>query len=83
MELGVVETCEERLPATCAVAPASIFPPAAARPGGQTDAAYREGPPAYGILRCEVAPSSAGDTMWCGMVRAELATFFTMSLESP
>jgi len=43
---------------------------APARPGWHTDDSYLERPPAYGILRCEVAPSSGGDTMWANMAAA-------------
>ena len=43
---------------------------APAKPGWHTDDSYLERPPAYGILRCEVAPSSGGDTMWANMAAA-------------
>ena len=40
------------------------------RAGWHTDDSYLERPPAYGVLRCEVAPEAGGDTGWCNMVRA-------------
>ena len=40
------------------------------RAGWHTDDSYLERPPAYAILRCEVAPEAGGDTAWCNMVMA-------------
>ncbi len=40
------------------------------RAGWHTDDSYLEQPPAYAILRCEVAPEAGGDTGWCNMVMA-------------
>jgi taurine dioxygenase len=40
------------------------------RAGWHTDDSYLERPPAYGVLRCEVAPEAGGDTGWCNMVLA-------------
>lgn len=40
------------------------------RAGWHTDDSYLERPPAYAILRCEVAPEAGGDTGWCNMVMA-------------
>lgn len=41
-----------------------------ARPGWHTDDSYLERPPAFGILRCEVAPETGGDTAWANMAAA-------------
>lgn len=40
------------------------------RAGWHTDDSYLERPPAYGLLRCDVAPEVGGDTAWCNMVAA-------------
>jgi taurine dioxygenase len=40
------------------------------RAGWHTDDSYLERPPAYAILRCDVAPEVGGDTAWCNMVLA-------------
>ena len=41
-----------------------------ARPGWHTDDSYLAAPPTYGLLRCEVAPSSGGHTLWADMTAA-------------
>lgn len=48
------------------------------RAGWHTDDSYLECPPAYAVLRCDVAPDIGGDTAWCNM---ELA-FERLSLET-
>ena len=40
------------------------------RAGWHTDDSYLTRPPAYAVLRCEVAPAVGGDTGWCNMVLA-------------
>lgn len=40
------------------------------RAGWHTDDSYLERPPAYALLRCEVAPEVGGDTAWCNMILA-------------
>lgn len=41
-----------------------------ARAGWHTDDSYLPRPPAYAVLRCDVAPAAGGDTAWCNMVAA-------------
>ncbi len=40
------------------------------RAGWHTDDSYLARPPAYAVLRCEVAPEVGGDTAWCNMEQA-------------
>lgn len=40
------------------------------RAGWHTDDSYLERPPAYAVLRCDVAPEKGGDTSWVNMAAA-------------
>lgn len=40
------------------------------RAGWHTDDSYLERPPAFAVLRCDVAPEVGGDTAWCNMILA-------------